>query len=60
MRAPVDVVALVLGLLLTAVAAGSLWLSVTGSLNWALVKVIAPCALVVIGVVGLALSRNRS
>lgn len=60
MKASVDVVALVLGLLLTAFAVGALWLSFTGSLNWALLKTAAPFGLVVIGALGLALSRNRS
>jgi hypothetical protein len=56
----VDVVALVFGLLLTAIGAGALWLAFTGSLNWHVVKVAAPLALVVVGVLGLAFSRNRS
>lgn len=60
MRAPVDVVALVIGLLLSVVAAGSLWFTFTGSINWGLVRVVAPFGLVVIGVIGLALSRNRA
>lgn len=54
-----DVVALVTGLLLTTVAAGSLWLSFVGSISWPMVRVVAPLALVVVGVLGLALSRNR-
>jgi hypothetical protein len=56
----VDVVALIAGLLLTGVAVGSLWLSLTGSIDWDLLKVAAPLVLVVVGVLGLALSRNRS
>ncbi len=56
----VDVVALIFGLLLTGVAAGALWFTFTGSIDWALVRVAAPLVLVVVGVVGLALSRNRS
>ena len=55
----VDVVALISGLLLTGVAVGSLWLAFHGSINWQLVRVISPMALVVVGVLGLALSRNR-
>lgn len=58
MKAPFDVVALVLGLLLSAVGVGSLWLTFTGSLNWAAVKLGAPFGLVVIGVLGLTLSRR--
>jgi membrane protein YdbS with pleckstrin-like domain len=54
-----DVVALVAGLLLTAVAACSLWYTVTGDVDWHLVQLAAPLALVVVGVLGLALSRNR-
>ena len=54
-----DVVALVSGVLLTGVAAASLWWSITGSINWELLKIVAPLALVAVGVVGLALSRNR-
>ncbi len=60
MKASVDVVALVLGLLLSAVAAGALWLSFGRSLDWALIKLAAPFGLVVVGALGLALSRNRS
>jgi hypothetical protein len=55
----VDVVALVAGLLLTGVASTSLWLTFTGSVDWPLIKVISPLVLVVVGVIGLALSRNR-
>lgn len=55
----VDVVALVFGLLLTGVAAASLWFVVMGSLNWQLLKVVAPLVLVVVGVLGLTLSRSR-
>lgn len=54
-----DVVALVTGVLLSGVALASLWWSVTGAINWELLKIIAPLALVAVGVVGLALSRNR-
>lgn len=56
----VDVVALVFGLLLTAVASGSLWVTLTGSVSWSNVSLVAPLALVAAGVLGLALSRNRS
>ncbi len=60
MRRPVDVVALLTGVLLTAVAGASLWQALVAPLNWHLIKIAAPFGLVVIGVVGLALSRNRS
>lgn len=60
MKRPVDVLALLLGLLMSTIAAGSLWLTFVGSLNWHLIKIAAPLGLVVVGVVGLALSRNRT
>ena len=56
----VDVVALMSGLLLVGVAACSLWYTITATMDWQLLKVVAPAALVVVGVLGLALSRNRS
>ena len=55
----VDVVALVFGLLMSGIAVASLWLAFVGSLDWQLLKVVAPLLLVVAGVVGLALSRAR-
>lgn len=54
-----DVVALITGVLLTGIAIASLWWSVTGWLNWDVLKIVAPLSLVAVGVVGLALSRNR-
>lgn len=56
----VDVVALIAGLLLTGIASASLWLAFTGAIDWHLVSVATPLALVMVGVLGLALSRNRS
>ncbi|MFL6026157.1 MAG: hypothetical protein ACJ72G_04455 [Friedmanniella sp.] len=53
-----DVVALVFGLLFTAVAAAALWQSVIGTLHWSLLKTVTPLALVTVGVLGLALSRR--
>ena len=55
----VDVVALVFGVLLTAVACGALWLAFAGFINWEVVRILAPLLLVVVGVAGLALSRQR-
>ena len=55
-----DVVALIFGLVLTSVAIGTLWLSFVGGIDWRLVKIIAPLGLIAAGVLGLALSRNRS
>ncbi|HYP45953.1 MAG TPA: hypothetical protein VEQ66_12240 [Propionibacteriaceae bacterium] len=56
----VDVVALTFGLLMTGTAAGSLWITFTGTLNWSLLRVLVPLGLVVIGALGLLLSRSRS
>ena len=55
-----DVVALVTGVVFCSVALGALWLAVIGPLPWDVIKIIAPLGLVAVGVVGLALSRNRS
>lgn len=57
-RQRLDVVALVFGIVLTGVAVAALWLSVVGSLNWSLLKTVAPLGLVAVGVVGLVLSRR--
>ncbi|GAA2098104.1 hypothetical protein GCM10009841_10890 [Microlunatus panaciterrae] len=59
MRRRIDVLALIVGLLMTGVAAGSLWLTVVGTINWQLLKVAAPLSLVIVGLLGLTLSRNR-
>ena len=56
----VDVLALVLGVVFSAVAVLFLWLSLFGSINWEAVRIAAPLGLVSLGIVGLALSRNRS
>jgi hypothetical protein len=53
-----DVVALVFGLLLTGVAVAALWQSLVGSLPWSQLKTVAPVTLVVVGVLGLTLSRR--
>lgn len=53
-----DTVALIFGLLLVGVALGSLWFSVTGSLDWEVVKLAIPIGLVVVGIAGLAVSRT--
>lgn len=55
----IDVFSLVIGMILTGLAAGALWFSITGSLNFEFLKIAAPVALVVIGVLGLILSRQR-
>lgn len=52
--------ALTVGLLLVAIAAGSLWLTFGGSLSWQLVRVLVPLVLVVVGVLGVLLSRHRT
>ena len=56
----VDVVALVLGVVLTAVAVMSLWSTLVGAINWRIVQIVAPLGLVATGIIGLALSRNRT
>ena len=56
----VDVLALVLGVVFSAVAVLFLWLSLIGSINWEVVRIAAPLGLLSLGIVGLALSRNRS
>jgi hypothetical protein len=56
----IDVLALVLGVVFSAVAMLSLWLSLFGSINWEAVRIAAPLGLVSLGIVGLALSRNRN
>lgn len=54
-----DVVALVFGVVISAIAALSWWLSLGGEVNWSTLKIAAPLGLVVVGVLGLAMSRNR-
>ena len=53
-------VALVTGVVFSSVALGALWFALIGPLPWDVIKIIAPLGLVAVGVVGLALSRNRS
>ena len=55
-----DVVALVSGVCFLCLALAVLGNALLAPLSWSLVKVVAPIVLVVVGVVGLALSRNRS
>lgn len=57
-RARRDVVALVFGLVLAGLAVAALWLAVSGSLPWTLLRTATPVALVVVGVVGLLLTRR--
>ena len=47
------------GSCLTGIALVSLWLTYVGSVNWQALRIAAPLSLVVLGVVGLTLSRNR-
>ena len=58
MKRTADVTALVFGLIFTTIAGAALWRVFLGDLNWSLVKVAAPLGLVVIGVIGLSLSRR--
>ncbi len=58
MKAPVDVTALVLGLIALLLAALGL-LESFGTINWTIIGLIAPLTLVVIGLLGLAWSRPK-
>ena len=53
-----DVVALIAGVCFLGLALAVLSDALIGPLSWALVKVVAPLVLVVVGAVGLALSRR--
>ena len=59
MRTKPDVVSLIFGVLITAIALLALWTSYVGTVDWQLLKIAAPLSLVVLGVAGLALSRSR-
>jgi hypothetical protein len=58
MRRP-DTVSLILGLLATPLALAGLWLSFGGHLGWNTVKIAGPVILVLIGIIGLVVSRSR-
>lgn len=60
MKPTYDVVALIAGVVLIAVALGGLWIALVGPLPWDVIKIVAPLGLVALGVGGLALSRSRS
>ena len=53
-----DVVALVTGVCFLGLALAVLADELIGPLSWALVKIVVPVVLVVVGVAGLALSRR--
>jgi hypothetical protein len=53
-----DVVALVAGVCFAGLALAVLANALIGPLSWAVVKIATPLVLVVVGVVGLALSRR--
>jgi branched-subunit amino acid ABC-type transport system permease component len=55
----VDVTAFVLGVVLTGIAGLALWLAFAGQVDWGIVRIVAPLSLVVVGILGLALARNR-
>ncbi len=59
MKRRIDVLSLITGLLLTAVAVVSLWLTFGGPVDWAALKVAVPLGLIAVGVLGLSLSRNH-
>jgi hypothetical protein len=54
-----DVVSMIFGVVITGIALLALWTTYVGSIDWQVLKIAAPLALVVLGVAGLALSRNR-
>lgn len=54
-----DVVSLIFGVLITAIALLALWTTYVGGIDWQVLKIAAPLSLVVLGVAGLALSRSR-
>jgi hypothetical protein len=60
MKRTYDVVALIAGVVFIAVALSGLWIALVGPMPWGVIKIVAPLGLVVLGVGGLALSRNRS
>lgn len=57
-RGRLDVVSLVAGLLMVAVAVAALWMTFVGPLNWALLSTAAPLVLVAVGALGLLLTRR--
>jgi hypothetical protein len=56
----VDVTAFVVGSVLSGVAVLALWMAFAGSIDWGIVRIVAPLGLVAVGILGLALARNRS
>jgi hypothetical protein len=56
----VDVTAFVVGSVLSGVAVVALWMAFAGSVDWGIVRIVAPLGLVAVGILGLALARNRS
>jgi hypothetical protein len=55
-----DVAAFVVGAVLSGIAVLALWLAFAGSIDWGIVRIVAPLGLVAIGILGLTLARNRS
>jgi hypothetical protein len=55
-----DVTAFVVGTVLCGIAVLALWLAFAGSIDWGVVRIVAPLGLVAVGILGLALARNRS
>ena len=60
MRPPVDVLALVLGIMITGVAAAVLWTTLVGPLPFDVLRVGIPLLLVAAGLAGLVATRPRS
>lgn len=59
MRRSFDLVAFVFGMIMVAVAAVAIWMVLIGPISTAWLKIAAPLFLVLVGVVGLTLSRAR-
>ncbi|MDN5724551.1 MAG: hypothetical protein L0G99_01285 [Propionibacteriales bacterium] len=59
MKRPSDVLALIFGLILSVVGGTLLWVSLEGTVNWDMARIVAPATLVVIGIIGVFLSHKR-
>lgn len=59
MRRRFDLVAFIFGMIMIAVAVVAMWMALAGPIPFAWLKVAAPLFLVLVGVVGLTISRNR-
>lgn len=58
-RRPLDVSSLVWGLFFLMLAMLGGWVAIRGFVNWAVIRITGPLILIVIGIIGLRLSRPR-